>query len=213
MEEDRWDKRKRRVPAKIQHYKHLTRAANKQQAVGQGMITSGPQRETGKAQLSNGPSLGNRPKTCFRKMLRAGPSGWRLYLILGRKVPAIMVQTSAWDHHLWPLWSWVYSFPDWVFYTWGSQGKHWFRETKTAIDVWFTGIPVLWLFLSSLLPMFPFLSAPTASLRSSWIWSTNLGAEAGFEIFWRVLNMPELTGLPGPAVISELPQTTRIVWQ
>ena len=106
----------------------------------------------------------------------------------------------------------VFSSPDWTFYTWGSQGKPWFRETKTAIDVWFTGISVL--LLSSLLPMFPFLSARSAaSLRSPWVWSPDLGAEAGFEIFWRVLNMPELTGLPGPAVVSELPQTPGIVWQ
>lgn len=176
-----------RVPAETPDSKHLRRGANKQPAIGQAIITyPGPRVKRASFRVKAAPPPGKKGSCNHSTNISLGPS------FVATVLTSVLL--------------------DWTFYTWGSQGKPWFRETKTAIDVWFTGISVL--LLSSLLPMFPFLSAlSAASLRSPWVWSPDLGAEAGFEIFWRVLNMPELTGLPGPAAVSELPQTPRIVWQ
>lgn len=148
--------------------------------------------------------------TCPGLVLRL-PSERRLYLIRGRKslstkYPSGIIICGSFDH-------WRTHFQIGLFEC-EVPGENSGKGIKTSYWGLVKGIIILGLFLSSFLPMFSFPStSTTTSQRSPWIWSTDLGAEAGFEIFWRVLNMPELTGLPGPAAVSELPQTPRIVWQ
>lgn len=65
------------------------------------------------------------------------------------------------------------------------------KQKHMMLGLWY----FYFVFLTS--PCSPFFSPLCSLSKVSWVWSPDLGAEAGFEIFWRVLNMPELRACLG----------------